>query len=172
MSGEDHSAQVASRAQAEQDWQAGDVVVERLASLDADGCAVYEASHKTLPASHAPSYAVLGDGRIVSESDDDGARLILDTCGEAADARYWAEVLARFHREVAPGRVLYDADEAGVAVRKATAAGHPFHAPAFAPADGKVVEFFLMNFESSQLYRIKAGRAGDGTFNVSKERAS
>ncbi len=169
---DDTQAKVASKAQAEQQWQPDDVVVEPLDGLSANGCSLYAASHRTQPMSYTPSYAVLGDGQVVSESDQDAARRILDACGAQAGAGLWAEIVARFHPDAAPGTVLYEAKAAQIAVQKAAQAGHPFSEPAFAPGPDKTVEFYLMNFESGHLYRVKATRRGDGAIEVAKTRAS
>jgi hypothetical protein len=160
-------AKVAQLAQTEHRWQASDTVVQRLERLSAGQCAFFVASHRRAPRSHDPNYAVLPDGQVISESDPQAASKILSACGTQPDAATWAEVIVRFHRAAAPGKVLYDAKEARVAADKAAKAGHPVRPPAFS-SEAQTVEFFSMNFESSKLYRIRATRRDDGSIDVTK----
>ena len=167
----DAAAKVSQLAQSEHRWQASDTVVQCLARLSAGKCSFFVVSHRRAPQSHNPNYALLPDGDVVSESDPLAATKILNACGSQADAALWAEVIARFHPEAAPGTVLYDAKDARIAAEKAAASGHPVRPPAFSISSSSV-EFFSMNFESLKLYRIQATRRDDGSIEVDKQPVS
>jgi hypothetical protein len=167
-------SQIEQAAQSEHQWKPGDVNVQELAAIQMPPCAFFAASHKVIPTSFPANYAVLGDGQIVSDADPKAADKIFSACGAGAkpSAGSWAEVLARFHPQVMPGTVLYEKDKAPTAVSKLEAAGGKFAPPAFAPGkEGSELSFYLMNYESSRLYKVQATRKPDGSVEVKKAKA-
>ena len=106
--------------------------------------------------------------------DVQAAARILDACGGQgnAPAAGWAEVVARYHPDVAPGTVLYEKERAKTAVGRLEAAGGHFEPPSLtADKDETTVRFFLMNYETGILSEVRAARRADGTLSVSKKRA-
>jgi hypothetical protein len=162
-------SKVLTFAQTERRWKVEDTRVQKLDRPAMQGCSFFIASHKRQPIAPAPSYAVLPNGQIVSHVDPQAASRILAACASQADAGAWAEVLARFHPQVAPGVVVHDAKAAELAIEKAASAGVRFHPPAFVEGAHTTVAFYLMSYSGWHLHFIKATRGTDGTIDVEKK---
>lgn len=153
----------------EQGWKKEDVRVDEVDTLRRGGCTFYTAGHKVRPLNYQLNYAVLPGEVVVSGADDKAVSKILDTCGADAPARWWADIITRFHKDLGSGLVLENASENAAAVRKVQAAKKEFVPPAFSnDAGGKTVTYFLLDPEAFIVYSVKATRKSDGTVTVNK----
>lgn len=167
-------SQLEQAAATERHWKPGEFEIQESSEIQLPSCTFFTATHNTLPMAFPANYAVLGNGQIVSDVDPEAAAKIFAACDSRSpsSAGAWAEVLARFHPEVAPGTVLYEKDQAPTAVKRLQAGGTSFAPPSLSPGkDTFTVKFFLMNFETSVLSQVKATRRADGTLEVTKTKA-
>lgn len=167
-------AQLEQAAASERHWKPDEVEIHELPEIQLPACAFFVVSHKVLPMAFPANYAVLGEGQLVSDTDPEAAAKIFAACDSRSpsSAGAWAEVLARFHPDVAPGTVLYEKDRAPTAVKRLEAAGKSFTPPSLSPGqDGFTVQFFLMNYETSVLSNVEATRQADGKVVVQKTKA-
>ena len=153
----------AARAQG---WDAEDVQVGSVEKLDRDGCRFYRASNPAQLDASPLEFAVLPDGSVVGgdrEAARQGAGALLKACGEAADAEWWAQVVARY---AGTGGVVVDAD-APSAIRRLRGAGIADHAPSLRQdGDATVLTYFSHDYERSRTQAVTATLDAAGALSV------
>lgn len=151
----DTKTAVADLAATEHGWPTTDIDVEPFDRLRVPSCHFFAVSHKTAPIHDAALYAVLPSGEIVSQSNDEAIDALTSACAtNNLDAATWAELVARFHPTMGPGRVL-------LAPEPPLSDDDP-PSPVTAPAQvGDRLHFFFRNTETMILYEVEA-RIQDG----------
>jgi len=151
-------------AAGEQDLRAEELAVAPLAEIDLPSCEFFVVSHKTRPMP-ASTYALLPSGAVVSQSNKDAVKEILAACdARRATPASWAELLARFHWELAPGIVVHAA-EPPLSVGKEPP---PFAPPRFVDGPRTTLRFMLKNPETMKLYEVSAVLHGGQVVTVAK----
>src|SRR5688572_13451740 len=93
-------------AAAEKGWREDELDVKPLPAIQLGKCPFYTVSHRVKPVHEAATYAHLPNGTVASQGDRAALEKILELCDPSgASAGTWAELLARFHWDVGPGRV-------------------------------------------------------------------
>ncbi|MCK6551235.1 hypothetical protein L6R52_35700 [Myxococcota bacterium] len=148
-------------AAAENRWKESDVVVRPLDRIELPPCRFYAVHDATEPGP-ASTYALLPDGKVVGQSDRRALDAIFAACApRAASASTWAELVARFHPDVAPGDVIDRAEPP-------LGAGDPpsaVDAPVI--TDGKL-RFHLKNRETQAHFVVTAVVGDRGVASVTK----
>jgi hypothetical protein len=158
---------IAEEARAEHGWKVEEMRVDEVERLRRQSCSFYTVGQTVRPVPYEANYALIGGRQVVGAGDGDTAARILDACGAGAPADWWAEIVARFHRDVGNGIVLTDEQRRPDITRQLAAAGRTFERPAL--ADGRLpLTFLLLNPETYIVYRIQAVRNANGAVEVSK----
>ena len=171
----DVRATVEQAVQADLGWNRDEVSIVELTSFQMPPCRFLNVVNKSTKDPVGVNYAVLPGGQLVSSADKEAAARILDACAGQAKpaAAAWAEVLARFHPDVAPGTVVLAKERPAGLIQRLEAAGKTFAPPSIATGkDGDTVRFYLMNYESGILYEVTANRQQDGTLKVTRTKVS
>lgn len=164
----DSDLEIRRMAAREHRWPERELQLVPIPILELPPCRFYSVSPRELPVPGAATYALLPGGVVVSQSDRDALSKILGACDAlAASAAVWAELLARFHWEVGPGKVLYHGEAPlGVGDPPRPAVTPPQLSRSAQP----VLRFFLKNTETQKLYEISAVLGARGVSQLSKKR--
>lgn len=131
--------------------------------LEIPKCRFFSATHKTRPIALAPVYGLLSDGTVVTQSDQSAVEKILAACdSKNISASNWAELLARFHWDVAPGTVLYASEPPLVEGEAPKRIAPP-------KLENSELRFSLRNPETQRLYEIIATIRDGKLSSVSKK---
>lgn len=160
---------IANRVHKDHDWKTDQIRIDDVPELRHGSCSFYVVRHTVRPLSYVVNYAVLSAENVLSDSDDQAASKILNACGSDTPAGWWAEILTRFHPQVAPGIVLQDAKQNFGAMDQIRTAKKEFSPPKFSDdREGKSVSFYLLEPEEFAVYFVKATRNKDNTITVNK----
>lgn len=162
---ENEIRQVAAR---EHDRREDELDVVPLSAIDLPSCRFFVVSHKTRPIHPAATYALLSSGAVVSQTNESALKEILAACdARQATPASWAELLARFHWELAPGSVLHASEPPLSAAEEK----RPFAPPRFIDGPRTTLRFMLKNRETMKLYDVSAVLHGGQVLSVSKVKA-
>lgn len=151
------------------DWRRSQIEINSEDSLGRPACSFFSVRYTGRMLSSVFNYAVLSNGAVIGTSDDNSAGKILASCASHAPARWWAEIVTRFHRDLGSGLVLVDEKQNRGATSKIEAEQKKFVPPSLTETGGvKSVTFYLLEPEAFVVYSVKATHNRDGTVTVVK----
>ena len=157
---------IAEAAAKENGWKVEDVRVDEVERLRRPLCSFYTAANTAFPLSYVRNYALFG-GQVTPAGDGRVVAKILDNCSTGASSEWWAEIVARFHRNLGNGQVLVDEATRPDIVRKLSESGKSFIAPIL-DRKRQTVTFLLLNRETYVVYQVEAMRKTSGIVEVTK----
>ncbi len=143
---------IAQTVQAELAWKADEIRIDEVESLRRGSCSFFTAAQTKRPIALMPNFVVL-KGDDVMGAGDESLNRIVATCGAEASAEWLAEVVVRFHPQLA-GSLVVD-KEAGFhgAIRVIEKAGKAFMVPVL---EQKTLRFFCVSVEDMQVHQVEA----------------
>lgn len=178
----DHATRerITAAAAASRHWDAADIAIKPNEDLDRGECRFLLAYNPHAPGTFPANFAVLPDGRIAGAAGVDvtgnaAATALLRTCGQQADADWWAAVVTRFSDQA--GGMPLTKDSFSSQIKEVEATGATFQPPTLKHAGGaSTLEFFslgtVMPVGGYIPYHVTAVLPEHGSLTIQRQKLS